>query len=346
MSSMRSHPWVVGVDLGGSNLRVAAYHELEAAVAAARDANRPLAKEPAAVVRRPVGTDRRVETIMGHMADAVNEVLGVVGVSPVTRVPVGVGIAAMLADRKGTVANSPHLGWRDVAFGPMLAKKLGPARPVGIYNDVNAITYGEYGVGAGAGSRDMLCVYVGTGIGGGLVVNGALAEGATSCAGEIGHVKVTWGDDAAPCNCGGRGCVEAYVGGSYVLARVRKELAAGQRSLAVDLAGGNPAAVHPGHVDQAAAEGDAWALAMWTELAPLLAVALGNAITLLNPDRVVLGGGMLGRTPTLRDQTLVALSLVTPPALLDPVTIVDAALGDDAGLVGSALLADAGVSLV
>jgi len=261
-------------------------------------------------------------------------------------VPVGVGLAAMLADRKGTVANSPHLGWRNVAFGPLLAKRLGPARPVGVYNDVNAITFGEFGVGAGAGARDLLCVYIGTGIGGGLVVNGALAEGATACAGEIGHVKVAWGEDAARCNCGGRGCVEAYVGGSYVQARIRAELAGGPRSLAVEPAGGQGQAVPPGHVDQAAADGDPWALALWTELAPLFAIALGNAITLLNPDRVVLGGGMFGRTPTLRDQALVALSLVTPPALLDPVDIVMAALGDDAGLVGSALLADTGVSLI
>lgn len=343
---MTPHEWVVGVDLGGSNLRVAAYHQLADAADEAKRSGTPLAKEPAAVVRRPVGDDRRLETLLGAIEAAVDEVLGVVGVSKVAVVPVGVGIAAMLSDRRGTVANSPHLGWRDVAFGPMLKKLLGPARPVGTYNDVNAIAFGEYGVGAGAGARDLLCVYVGTGIGGGLVVNGALAEGATSCAGEIGHVKVTWGEDAARCNCGGRGCVEAYVGGSYVQARIRAELTNGQRSLAVDLAGGDATIVNPGHVDQAAAEGDPWALALWTELAPLLAVALGNAITLLNPDRVVLGGGMLGRTPTLRDQTLVALSLVTPPALLDPVTIVDAALGDDAGLVGSALLADAGVSLV
>ncbi len=341
-----THPWVVGVDLGGSNLRVAVYRELAAAAATARAAGAPLAQEPAAVVRRPVGEDRRVDVIVARIVDAVAEVLGAVGVSRVAVVPVGVGIAAMLADRRGTVANSPHLGWRGVGFGPLLSRRLGPARPVGVYNDVNAIGFGEFGVGAGAGARDLLCVYVGTGIGGAVVVNGVLAEGATNCAGEIGHVKVAWGDTAAPCNCGGRGCVEAYVGGAYVLARIRRELAAGARSLAVDLAGGDPAAVHPGHVDAAAAEGDPWALALWTELAPLFAVALGNAITLLNPDRVVLGGGMFGRTPTLRDQALVALSMVTPPALLDPVDIVMAALGDDAGLVGSALLADGGVSLI
>lgn len=342
----KSHPWVVGVDLGGSNLRVAVYRELGAAAAACCANGTPLAQEPAAVVRHPVGNDRRMEAIIERIVGAVHEVLGAVGVSRVAVVPVGVGVAAMLSDRKGTVANSPHLGWRNVAFGPALAKRLGPARPVGVYNDVNAVTYGEFGVGAGAGSRDMLCVYVGTGIGGGLVMNGQLIEGATNCAGEIGHVKVAWGEDAAPCNCGGRGCVEAYVGGSYVQARIRRELQIGARSLAVDLASGDPSVVNPGHVDAAAADGDPWALALWTELAPLFAVALGNAITLVNPDRVVLGGGMFGRTPTLRDQSLLALSLVTPPALLDPVDIVMAALGDDAGLVGSALLADAGVSLI
>ncbi|MBZ0237159.1 MAG: ROK family protein [Deltaproteobacteria bacterium] len=341
-----SHPWVVGVDLGGSNLRVAVYRDLGAAAASCCAAGTSLAQEPAAVVKRPVGDDRRMESIVERTVACINDVLGQVGVSRVAVVPVGVGVAAMLSDRKGTVANSPHLGWRNVAFGPALARRLGPARPVGVYNDVNAIAYGEFGVGAGAGARDMLCVYVGTGIGGGLVMNGQLVEGATNCAGEIGHVKVAWGEDAAPCNCGQRGCVEAYVGGSYVQARIRRELANGARSLAIDLAGGDASAVNPGHVDAAAADGDPWALALWTELAPLFAVALGNAITLCNPDRVVLGGGMLGRTPTLRDQAVVALSLVTPPALLDPVDIVMATLEDDAGLVGSALLADAGVSLI
>jgi glucokinase len=342
----KTHPWVVGVDLGGSNLRVAVYRELGAAAAACCARGESLAQQPAAVLRRPVGDDRRLEAIVERIVAAVNDVLNQVGVSRVEVVPVGVGVAAMLADRKGTVANSPHLGWRNVAFGPALAQRLGPARPVGVYNDVNAVAYGEFGVGAGAGSRDMLCVFIGTGIGGGLVMNGQLIEGATNCAGEIGHVKVAWGDDAAKCNCGGRGCVEAYVGGSYVQARIRRELADGARSLAIDLAGGDATAVNPGHVDAAAADGDPWALALWTELAPLFAVALGNAITLVNPDRVVLGGGMFGRTPTLRDQSLLALSLVTPPALLDPVDIVMATLADDAGLVGSALLADAGVSLI
>lgn len=344
---MTAHEWVVGVDLGGTNLRVAAFHRLGDHSALARRERRIIAPTPAAVLRRPLGDDRRPDVIVAAVADAIADVLGQVGASPVVRVPVGVGIAAMLCDRRGTVANSPHLRWRDVAFGARLAARLGPARTLGVYNDVNAIAYGEFGLGAAAGASNVLTVYVGTGIGGGLIINGELADGHTHCAAEIGHVKVAWDDGAAPCACGGRGCVEAYVGGSYVQARARAELSTGdRRSLAVDLAGGDPLAVTPGDIDRAAADGDPWALDLWTELSPLLAVALGNAITLLNPERVVLGGGMLGRTPMLKAQALVALTFVTPSALLDPVEIVDAALGDDAGLVGAALLASDGVAMV
>ena len=336
--------WVVGVDLGGTNLRVAAFADLAIHAAIAQDRHAVAIVAPAASVRRPVGADRRPEAIIEAIAGAIDEVLATAGVGPHVDVAVGVGIAAMLADRQGTVARSPHLDWTDVAFGPALATRLGPRRTVGVYNDVNAIAYGEYGLGAGAGARDVLVVFVGTGIGGGLVVDGRLVEGTTNCAGEIGHVKVALGPGAAPCACGGRGCVEAYVGGTYLQARARAELAAGARSSALELAGGDAQTVHPGHVDRAAAAGDPWANALWAEVAPLLALALGNAVTVLNPARLVLGGGMLGNAPDLRARVVAALDDICPPALRRPLTVVDAALGDDAGIVGAALLAAHGVS--
>jgi glucokinase len=233
-----------------------------------------------------------------------------------------------------------------VGFGRLLATRLGPRWPLGVYNDVNAVTWGEYVAGAGRGCRDLLAVYVGTGIGGGVIANGALVEGATNCSGEIGHVKVAWGERARPCACGQRGCVEAYVGGEYVQRRVRAELAGGARSASVVLAGGSVDAVSPGHVDQAAIDGDDWALDLWAELAPLLAIALGNSLAILNPERLILGGGMLSRTPLLRDMVVAAMTISTPVAHMDAVVVVDAELGDDAGLVGSARLAGSGVSLI
>jgi glucokinase len=324
--------FAIGLDVGGSNLRAGAFRGDDAA--------------PFLAHRELVGGERGPGELVERIAAIVARLAGAAGDADPGPIPVGVGIAAMLRDRDGTVSRSPHLGWSDVPFGAMLRARLGARFAASVYNDATAITWGEAVAGAARGCRDALVVYVGTGIGGGVIVDGRLLEGASGCAGEIGHVKVRWDDAAAPCNCGGRGCVEAYVGGSYVQARIRAALRAGQRSSAIELAGGDVDAVHPGHVDQAAAAGDPWARALWGELAPLLAVALGNAITLLNPDRVVLGGGMLGRTPTLRDQALAALAIITPPPLLAPVRIVMAALGDDAGMVGAALLADARVSIV
>ena len=338
--------WTIGIDLGGTNLRVAAFAELEAQAEAARVAGAATVVTPAASLRRAVGADRRVEAVIDAIVEVTGEVLAQAGVDGDADVAVGIGLAAMLADRRGTVARSPHLDWTDVAFGPALAARLGPHRRLGVYNDVNAVAYGEYGLGAGAGARDVLVAYVGTGLGGGLIVDGRLAEGATNCAGEIGHVKVATGPDAAPCACGGRGCVEAYIGGSYVQRRARAALAAGARSSAIGHAGGDLDAVHPGHIDRAAAEGDPWAVALWAELAPLLALALGNAVTVLNPERLVLGGGMLGHTPVFRAAVVAGLDEVCPPALRRPLRVVDAALGDDAGIVGAALLAAAGVSLI
>jgi glucokinase len=315
----------IGIDLGGSNFRIAAFDEGGIT--------------PLRVHKEAVGEPRDPRSIVERIATGVERLAGGDTGS------VGVGIAAMLRDRQGTVANSPHLRWRDVAFGQLLAQRLGGRFSVGVYNDVNAIVWGEAVGGAAKGCRDVLGVYVGTGIGGGLIINGQLVEGATNCAGEIGHAKVRWDDEALPCACGQRGCVEAYVGGSYVAARIAKELAAGTKTRAIELAGGVDQ-VTPSHVDQAAADGDDWALDLWSELAPLLAVTLGNAIAVLNPERLILGGGLLGRTPTLYELVVTATLVATPVACAEPLSIVPAVLGDDAGLVGSANLAATGVSLV
>ncbi|HEY4059079.1 MAG TPA: ROK family protein [Kofleriaceae bacterium] len=313
----------IGVDLGGTNLRVASL-----------DGAKILEQH-----KEPTGEPRDPQTIVDKLATLAEKL------APSGPATIGIGLAAMLCDRRGTVANSPHLRWRDVRFGELLKKRLGSRFSLGVYNDVNAIVWGEYTFGAARNYSDTLGVFVGTGIGGGLVVNGALVEGATNTAGEIGHVKVRWDDSAAPCACGQRGCVEAYVGGSYVQERITRELAAGASPAVVKLAGSVEAA-NAGHVDQAAGEGDAWALAYWEELAPLLAVTLGNAIAVLNSNRLVLGGGFLGRAPTLYELVVSTMPIVAPVASMAALSIALAELGDDAGLVGSADLAARGTSVI
>jgi glucokinase len=340
---------VIGIDLGGTNLRVALYGELAPKTAEAEPADADAdaasaAPEPIARRRDPVGEPRDPDIIVTRIADAIRDVVDRGQTHPAVAnaaaIPVGIGFAGMLRGDDGHVANSPHLRWRDVPLGRMLAERLGPRYPVVIDNDVNAITYGEYTLGAGRGVRDILAVFVGTGIGAGIISDGRLLVGAGHAAGEIGHFKVAYGDDAPACACGRRGCVETFVGGAYLQRRARAELAAGAQSAAVRHAGG-AAHVHPGHLDRAAADGDAYALELYAEVTPLLAATLANAINLLNPARLILGGGVLSRTPVLRAHVVAALPLGTTDAALASLTIVDAALGDDAGLVGSAALAAA-----
>jgi glucokinase len=318
----------IGIDLGGSNLRAAAFGDDGAQIGSHKEA---------------VGEDRAPELIVERVARTIERLAGGEG-GPVA---VGVGVAALLRDRRGTVANSPHLQWRDVPFGELLRRRLDARFRLGVYNDMNAITWGEAVAGAARGCRDVLAVYVGTGIGGGLIAGGQLVEGASNCAGEIGHTKVRWDEAAAPCMCGGRGCVEAYLGGRYLGARIRRELADKRlKTTVIERAGGSIDAVMPSHVDDAALDGDTWALELWTELAALLAVALGNALVVLNSERLILGGGVLGRTPALRAMTEIDLMLVAPPASLEPLTVAVAELGDEAGLVGAARLARDGVAIL
>jgi glucokinase len=315
----------VGVDLGGTNLRIALFRGDDTTAVAQH--------------KSPVGEPRDPETIVERIAATIDRLLADNDVTT-ARIPVGVGIAAMLRDNRGTVAHSPHLRWHDVSFGDMLRERLGDDRPVVITNDVNAITYGEWSAGAGRGVDDLLAVFVGTGIGGGLVAAGNLIEGATNCSGEIGHFTVVYDDKAASCACGRRGCVEAYVGGKYLQRRIRGELTGGARSIAVRMAGGAQN-VTMSHIDAAAADGDDYSLELYTELAPMLAATLSNAVMLLNPARLVLGGGVMSRTPVFREHIIAAIQVGTIPACMDELEIVEAELGDDAGLVGSARLARA-----
>ncbi len=126
---------------------------------------------------------------------------------------------------------------------------------------------------------------------------------------------MVWDDSARRCACGLKGCIEAYAGGEQLSRRARAELAGGARSAAIDLAG-SIEAVNPGHLDAAAAEGDDYALGLWAEVGPLLGVVLANAVRLFNPQRLILGGGVLSRTPVLREHAIAALQVaVNPPAL-------------------------------
>ena len=286
-------PRAVGVDLGGTNVRVALI-----GVPEATDAE----PERLGETRGPVGPDVSPQNVARRIAAMVAE-LG----PGDAEVPVGVGLAGMLRGSTGVVSNAPNLGWRDVPFRQLLEGHLG-GRRIELYNDVNAIAFGETRYGAGRGAGDVLCVFPGTGIGGGYVAGGRLIVGASGSLGEIGHTKVSLSADAPDCHCGQKGCIEAYAGGRVLVERIGRDIdsgAPGTRRI-LELAGGEPGAIHPGHLDAAAAEGDPYATGIYNEVTPLLGMVLANAVTLLNPHRLVMGGGMWRRSLEFQRRVLAA----------------------------------------
>lgn len=315
----------IGIDLGGTNLRAAVFADL------------PNSATPVLVHKETVGTIRTPEGIATRLGALIPELLRRAETGGL-RIPVGIGFAGMLSGLEGHVAKSPNFGWRDVPLGAMLREKLGERYHVGIYNDVNAITYGEFRLGAGRGARDILTVFVGTGIGSGAVCGGQLLQGFNNAAMELGHTKVVIDEDAATCTCGLKGCVEAYIGGRKLQERAHRDLDTWASSSAVALAG-DIHSVHPGHLDEAAAAGDDYALELYSEVSPMLGLAMANAVTLLNPERLITGGGVFSRTPVLRDHVLAAFEAAVNPPAREGLQIAEALLGDDGGLVGAALLA-------
>lgn len=331
--------YALGMDIGGTNLRAGLY-------ALPQETN-PLTAAPHCSLKEKVGSDRSPEALCARIValveGLVQEANLIEALVDTTSIPLGVAFAGMLSGHAGHVANSPHFGWRDVPFGNLLEASFAGTRPVTVLNDVNAATFAEYlapdpGIECGQHPKDILTVFVGTGIGSGAVCGGQLLTGASNTATELGHVKVVFGNKAPQCACGRRGCVEAFAGGVAIQTRVRRELSAGQTSLAETLAGGVEH-IHPGHIDVAAAQGCRYALNLYAEIAPLLGLSIANAVTLLNPGTLVLGGGVLDNAPLFKAQVLRHFhELVNPPAL-DGLQIRDASFGDNAGMLGAGLFA-------
>lgn len=309
---------VLAFDIGGTNLRGAIVDGDGRLLADARASSIGLSAEAVA---------REAKTL----ADALEARAGV----KVQRV--GAGVAAMLPEPGDVIENAPNLGWRNVPLKQLMSDAL-DGRAVQLFNDVDAIAYGEAACGAARGSRHVLCVFVGTGVGAGIIVDNRLLRGHRGVAAEVGHVRVV-PKGGRLCGCGAHGCLEAYVGGAALLERIAEAVTAGKAPRVAELAGGQVATV--AHVDHASREGDPFSTALWDESETFLAVALANLITVLNPDKLVLGGGVLTRAPLLWDRVRSSVPRYTNVVALTGFSIVDAGLGDDAGLVGAAALARA-----
>ena len=249
----------------------------------------------------------------------------------------GIGVPGLVT-RTGVLRAAPNLvSVAELAVGPRVAAELG--RPVAIDNDATCAALAEWQYGAGRGVDDMVMVTLGTGIGGGIVAGGRLQRGANGFAGEIGHIVVD--PDGPACPCGRKGCWERYASGTG-LARLAREQVRGQRGArVVELAGGDPDQVRGEHVQAAAREGDADALAVIDDFGRWAAIGLVSLANVLDPAMFVLGGGLAASADVLLEPIgRWFRALLYAPDLRPHPALVFADLGERAGAVGAALLTE------
>lgn len=247
---------------------------------------------------------------------------------------VGVGAAGMVDFAAGTMAFAPNLPLRDVPIRDLVAERSG--LPCVVDNDANAAAWAEYRMGAGRGSRHMLLVTVGTGIGGGIVWDDVLYRGSHGFAAEIGHVIVE--PNGPPCGCGNLGCWEQVASGRALDRLGREEAGRHPEGAVASLAGGG--AVTGVHVTDAAKAGDPAAIRIVEEVGRRLGQGLAGLVNILDPDLIVIGGGVAEEGDLILGPARRAMGqAVEAPEHRPKVPVVPAALGNDAGAIGAAVLA-------
>ncbi len=307
----------VGVDVGGTKIAAGVVDE---------------AGEILATVRResPATDSDAIETTIGALVSELREDHDIEAV--------GVGAAGFVDVRRSTVLFAPNLAWRDEPLRADLERRTG--LPVVIENDANAAAWGEFGFGAGADVDDLLLVTVGTGVGGGIVLDGQLHRGAFGVAAEIGHLRVV--PNGRLCGCGNRGCWEQYASGSALVRDAKERLAAGGPDVEPLLAraGGDADALSGPMVTEAAQAGDTVAVELLARLGQWLGEGIASLTAVLDPAVVVIGGGVSEAGPLLLEPIRDHFRLnLTGRGHRPELAVRPATLGNKAGLIGAADLA-------
>lgn len=308
----------LGVDLGGTKVETALVDAAGGIVTVHRTST-DAAKGPAGVI-----------------TDIVECVHGCLGSGSRAALALGVGVAGQVEAGTGAVRFAPNLGWRDVPLREELERALG--LPVAVVNDVRAAAWGEWLHGTGQGVDGLVCLFLGTGVGGGVITGGRILEGITNTAGELGHMTVV--ADGRLCRCRNLGCLEAYAGGWAIAQRAQEAVEAdpdGGRtliSLAGDLEG-----ITALEVSEAFRQGDRLARRVVDETGRYLSAGLVSIVNAFNPSLVILGGGVIEGLPELVAMAEERVRKYALEAAIEGLSVSRAALGLKAGVIGAAALA-------
>ena len=314
----------VGVDLGGTKT-----------LAVLADARYEVIGQETA----PTAADKAPDDVVTTIVDLARALVRQAGFRPAQLAGLGISFAGLYDVHRDVVDTAPNLpGWEGYPLRTTLAERLGV--PTALGNDVSLAALAEHRLGAGRGVRDMLFVAVGTGIGGGLVLGGQLYQGKSGVAGEIGHMALE--SEGPVCNCGRTGCLEALASGTALPRLAQKRLDSGQSSLLTQLCVGRTETMTGEMVFEAARQGDELAGAVIADAARSLGAGLANLLNLLNPDMIVIGGGVASEWTTYVVPAIEHMERTAFPHVVKDASVVPSQLGGLASALGAVALAQEG----
>jgi glucokinase len=321
MTAKKKTHYIVGVDLGGTNIVAGAMPE---------DGSRQIAirSEP---TRADQGADAVVERIGRIIDTVIAETIAETGAKREDFLGIGIGSPGPLDRERGIVIVTPNLGWRDFPLRDRVSETVG--LPASLDNDANCATYGEWWQGAAKGARHVVGMTIGTGIGGGIIFDGKLYHGASDVAGEIGHATID--STGRRCKCGNYGCLEAYASGPAIAERAREAIAGGEPSILPDLVGGKLDMITAQTVYDASKKGDAMAREVVRETARFLGIGIANLLNIFNPDVVVIAGGVTYAGDALFEPLRAEVKRRAFRPAVDAAKIVPGSLPGTAGVVGA-----------
>lgn len=318
MKKINKNKLRLGVDCGGTNLKLA------------------VVKESGEIVRsrlEPIDFREPSAKVIDKIAKSIKNFLNQAKIKKVSSI--GMGVAGDVDQANGIIRFSPNLNWRNVALKEALIQKL--KTPVFIDNDANCAAWGAYCLDAKKDCDHLVCLTLGTGVGGGIVLNKKLYRGATGSAGEIGHMTVEIHGRA--CRCGNFGCLESMIGSWGLIQTAEEGLRKGLAPLLEKILHGSPKKeLNPETIATAARKGDAYCQQLWKDAGEYLGAALSNLVNVFNPERIVLCGGVSKVGALLLDPTMHSLGRRAFATPAQKVKVTISQFDERLGVVGAALL--------
>ena len=321
MPTRKKQRYILGIDLGGTNIVAGAMPEDGSVEIAMR--SQPTHAE--------LGADVVASRIVQIIGDVMTATMAETGATRDAFIGVGIGAPGPLDREKGLVIVAPNLGWRNFPLRDLIADGVG--LPATLDNDANCATLGEWWCGAAKGGRNVVGLTIGTGIGGGLILDGRLYHGASDVAGELGHTTID--STGRRCKCGNYGCLEAYASGPNIAERAREAIASDETSLLRDLVGGDLDLITAQTVYDAATRGDEIAREVVRDTAKFLGIGVANLLNIFNPDVVVIAGGVTQAGDALFEPMRAEVRRRAFRPAVEACRIVAATLPGTAGVVGA-----------